>query len=176
MDVILSKVGQLFYSKYKNEEERTFTLTPSQGKKLDNTFENILEEIKKESPREEAISVLFRHGLMTFKIAMIFSALESKDQKILCTDKIFDLSLKLISEVFLDNSLEQLKRMPKASGTSPPNYKKLFDALPKEFNRKKAIDLAKEIGISQRSADGHLKTFKNQGKIIKQEHGSYHKS
>lgn len=176
MDVILSKVGQLFYSKYKNEEERTFTLTPSQGKKLDNTFENILEEIKKESPREEAISVLFRHGLMTFKIAMIFSALESKDQKILCTDKIFDLSLKLISEVFLDNSLEQLKRMPKASDASPPNYKKLFDALPKEFNRKKAIDLAKEIGISQRSADGHLKTFKNQGKIIKQEHGSYHKS
>ena len=176
MDVILSKVGQLFYSKYKNEEERTFTLTPSQGKKLDNTFENILEEIKKESPREEAISVLFRHGLMTFKIAMIFSALESKDQKILCRDKIFDLSLKLISEVFLDNSLEQLKRMPKASDASPPNYKKLFDALPKEFNRKKAIDLAKEIGISQRSADGHLKIFKNQGKIIKQEHGSYHKS
>ena len=173
MDVILSKVGQLFYSKYKNEEERTFTLTPSQGKKLDNTFENILEEIKKESPREEAISVLFRHGLMTFKIAMIFSALESEDQKILCTDKTFDLSLKLISEVFLDNSLEQLKRMPKASGASPSKHKKLFDALPKEFNRKKAIDLAKEIGISQRSADGHLKTLQAQGKIIKQNHGSY---
>ena len=173
MDVILSKVGQLFYSEYKNEEERTFALTPSQGKKLDNTFENILEEIKKETPREEAISVLFRHGLMTFKIAMIFSALESKDQKILCSDKVFDLSLKLISEVFLDNSLEQLKRMPKATVASPSKHKKLFDALPKEFYRKKAIDLAKEIGISQRSADGYLKTLQDQGKIIKQKHGLY---
>ena len=104
---------------------------------------------------------------------MIFSALESKDQKILCTDKVFDLSLKLISEVFLDNSLEQLKRMPKATVASPSKHKKLFDALPKEFNRKKAIDLAKEIGISQRSADGYLKTLQDQGKIIKQKHGLY---
>ncbi len=98
---------------------------------------------------------------------MIFSALESEDQKILCTDKIFDLSLKLISEVFLDNSLEQLKRMPKVAVASPSKQKKLFDVLPKEFQRKKAIDLAKEIRISQRSADGHLKTLQAQGKIIK---------
>ena len=56
---------------------------------------------------------------------------------------------------------------------SPSKHKKLFDALPKEFNRKKSIDLAKEIGISQRSADGHLKTLQVQGKIIKQNHGSY---
>jgi len=33
--------------------------------------------------------------------------------------------------------------------------------------------MAKEIGISQRSADGHLKTLQDQGKIIKQNHGSY---
>ena len=63
--------------------------------------------------------------------------------------------------------------MPKASGASPFKYKKLFDALPKEFNRKKAVDVAKEIGISPRSADGHLKTLQAQGLIIKQKHGSY---
>ena len=89
------------------------------------------------------------------------------------TDKVFDLSLKLISEVFLDNSLEQLKRMPKATVASPSKHKKLFDALPNEFHRKKAIDLAKEIGISQRTADGYLKILQDQGKIIKQKHGLY---
>ena len=73
IDVILSELGQLFYSKYKNEEERTFTLTPSQGKKHDDTFENILEQMKSDGPLEEVIGVLFRHGLMTYKIAMILS-------------------------------------------------------------------------------------------------------
>ena len=63
--------------------------------------------------------------------------------------------------------------MPKASGASPSKYKKLFDALPKEFNRKKAVDLVEEIGIYKRSPDGHLKTLQAQGKIIKQKHGSY---
>jgi len=175
-DVILSKLGQLFYSKYKNEEQRTFTLTPSQGRKHDDTFENILEGIIKDIPQEEAISVFFRHGEMTHKIAMILSALESRDKKILCSDRIYDLSLKLVLEVFLDNSLEQLKRMPKGSFTSPSKHKKLFDALPEEFHRKKAIDLAKEIGISERSGDGYLKTLVDQGEIMWQKHGFYKKS
>jgi hypothetical protein len=176
MDVILSELGQQFYSKYKNEEERTFTLTPSQGKKHDDTFENILEQMKSEGPLEEVIGVLFRHGLMTYKIAMILSALESTDKKILCTDRIYDLSLKLVLEVFLDNALDQLKRMPKSSILSASKHEKLFDALPEEFYRKKAIDLAKEIGISQRSADGYLKILQDHGKIIRQKHGSYRKS
>ena len=176
MDVILSELGQLFYSKYKNEEERTFTLTPSQGKKHDDTFENILEQMKSDGPLEEVIGVLFRHGLMTYKIAMILSALESTDKKILCTDRIYDLSLKLVLEVFLDNALDKLKRMPKSSIMSASKHEKLFDTLPKEFYRKKAIDLAKEIGVSQRSADGYLKILQDQGKLTRQKHGSYRKS
>ncbi|MDA9602383.1 DUF3987 domain-containing protein [Flavobacteriaceae bacterium] len=176
MDVILSELGQLFYSKYKNEEERTFTLTPSQGKKHDDTFENLLEQMKIEGPLEEVIGVLFRHGLMTYKIAMILSALESTDKKILCTDRIYDLSLKLVLEVFLDNALDQLKRMPKSTILSTSKHEKLFNSLPKEFYRKKAIDLAKEIGVSQRSADGYLKILQDQGRLIRQKHGSYRKS
>ena len=168
--------GEFPSSQYKNEEERTFTLTSSQGKKHDDTFENILEQMKSEGPLEEVIGVLFRHGLMTYKIAMILSALESTDKKILCTDRIYDLSLKLVLEVFLDNALDQLKRMPKATVVSPSKHEKLSDALPKEFDRKKVIDLAKKISISQRSADGYVKILQDQGKIIKQKHGSYRKS
>jgi len=66
--------------------------------------------------------------------------------------------------------------MPKSSILSASKHEKLFDALPEEFYRKKAIDLAKEIGISQRSADGYLKILQDHGKIIRQKHGSYRKS
>ena len=175
MDVILSKLGQLFYSKYKNEEERIFALTPSQGEKLDNTFSDLLKELKNESNPEEVVGVLFRHGLMTYKIAMVLSVLESEDKKIICTDKTFELSLNLILEVFLDNALEQLKRMPKSTVVSSSKHEKLLDTLPKEFNRKKAIDLAKKIGISERSADGYLKKLTDESLIKKLNHGLYKK-
>ena len=59
----------------KNEEERTFALTPYQGKKLDNTFSDLLKELKNESNPEEVVGLLFRHGLMSYKIAMILSVL-----------------------------------------------------------------------------------------------------
>jgi predicted transcriptional regulator len=38
-----------------------------------------------------------------------------------------------------------------------------------------AISIAMEIGIPQRSADNYLKILVQQGKIIKQTHGSYKK-
>ena len=74
-----------------------------------------------------------------------------------------------------DNALEQLKRMPKSTVVSPSKHEKLLDTLPKEFNRKKAIDLAKKIGISERSADGYLKKLTDESLIKKLNHGVYKK-
>lgn len=100
MDVSLYKLGQSFYTNQNNNKERIFSLTPKQGKKLDDTFRNVLKTMKKDNGQEEAVSVLFRHGLMTYKVAMTLSAIESNDDKIRCSGKVFDLSLKLITEVF----------------------------------------------------------------------------
>ena len=175
MDVILSELGKSFYTDQKNNDERSFSLTPEQGEKLDNTFAKTLETMKKDDCQEEAVSVLFRHGLMTYKIAMTLSTIESKDQAITCSDKVFDLSMKLISEVFLGNSLDQLKHMSKSNKPSRSKQTLLLKVLPLEFDRKQAIVIAKEIGIPQRSADSYLKILVEQGKIIKQNHGSYKK-
>ena len=175
MDVILSKLGKSFYTNQKNHDERSFSLTPEQGEKLDNTFAKTLEKMKKDDCQEEAVSVLFRHGLMAYKIAMTLSAIESKAEVITCSDKVFDLSMKLISEVFLGNSLDQLKHMSKSNKPSRSKQTLLLKVLPLEFDRKQAIVIAKEIGIPQRSADSYLKILVEQGKIIKQNHGSYKK-
>mgnify|MGYP001269175776 FL=1 len=95
--------------------------------------------MKKDDCQEEAVSVLFRHGLMAYKIAMTLSAIESKAEVITCSDKVFDLSMKLISEVFLGNSLDQLKRMSKSNKSSSSKQTLLLKALPLEFDRKQAI-------------------------------------
>jgi len=173
MDVILSKLGTSFYSDHKNNEERKFSLTPEQGKKLDNTFDEICEKMKKDKCEKEAIGVLYRHGLMTYKIAMTLSAIESKEVKIICSDKIFEISIKLITDVFLDNSLKQLKRMPKSSRPYKSNIDVFLEALPEVFDRKTAISISKKIGIAERSADGYLKKLVEQKLIRKQNHGFY---
>ena len=73
--------------------------------------------------------------------------------------------------IFLSNSSEYQKQVVHRR----PNIKKSFGALPKEFNRKKAIDLAKKIGISERSADGYLKKLTDESLIKKLNHGVYKK-
>ena len=131
--------------------------------------------MKNDDCQEEAVSVLYRHGLMTYNIAMNLSAIESNDDIITCSDKVFDLSINLITDIFLGNSLEQLKLMSKSNINSRSKQISFLKALPIDFERKEAVSVAKEIGIPQRSADNYLKILVQQGKIIKQTHGSYRK-
>lgn len=175
MDVILYKLGESFYTNQKNVKEKRFSLTPEQGKKLDDNFKSILKKMKNDDCQEEAVSVLYRHALMTYKIAMTLSAIESNDDIITCSDKVFDLSINLITDVFLGNSLEQLKRMSNSNINSRSKQISFLKALPIDFERKEAVSVAKKIGIPQRSADNYLKILVQQGKIIKQTHGSYRK-
>ena len=65
--------------------------------------------------------------------------------------------------------------MSKSNMSSSSKQTLLLKALPLEFDRKQAIVKAKEIRISQRSADSYPKILVEQGKIIKQNHGFYKK-
>ena len=76
---------------------------------------------------------------MTYKIAMTLSAIESNDDIITCSDKVFDLSINLITDVFLGNSLEQLKRMSNSNINSRSKQISFLKALPIDFERKEAV-------------------------------------
>ena len=175
LDVVLSKLGESFYKNHKNGEERSFRLTPEQGRKLDTTFKEQIKKMKAKGSTEEAYSVLFRLGLMAYKLAMILSAMESKDTEIECSDKTIDLSIKLILEVFLVNSVNLLKRMSKSTAPSLPRDIALLDSLPVEFGRKQALEQAASMGIKNRTADTMLSTLVKQQIIAKHQHGVYRK-
>ena len=173
MDVILSNLGKSFYTNKDNLALRSFALSSKQGEELDNTFRKRLTKMNDEDCQDDAVSVLLRHGLITYKIAMTLSALDSKENTIICSDKVFDLSIKLTTDVFLVNSIEQLDKISRSNKQTKQSI--FLKRLPNQFDRKQAIDIAKEIDVSMRSADGYLKIFQDQGKIIKQKHGAYHK-
>ena len=168
-------MGESFYTNHKNGEERSFRLTPEQGRKLDTTFKEQIKKMKAKGSPEEAYSVLFRLGLMAYKLAMILSAMESKDTEIQCSDKTIDLSIKLILEVFLVNSVDLLERMSKSTAPSLPRDTALLNALPIEFDRKQAIEQAVSMGIKNRTADGMLSTLVERQMLVKQQHGVYRK-
>tara|TARA_B110000914_G_C15305192_1_gene372953 strand:+ start:292 stop:696 length:405 start_codon:yes stop_codon:yes gene_type:complete len=131
--------------------------------------------MKAKGSPEEAYSVLFRLGLMAYKLAMILSAMESKDTEIECSDKTIDLSIKLILEVFLVNSVDLLQRMSKSTAPSLPRDIALLDSLPVEFGRKQALEQAASMGIKNRTADTMLSTLVKQQIIAKHQHGVYRK-
>jgi len=173
VDVIIDEIGKEFSNGNKNKEPRTFNITKTQGDRLNETFRAKLEELKIEQ-NDTAVSVLFRHGLMVYKIAMVLSILNSKDKDIICADLYFDISLSLVTHVFYENSYQLLKKMGgKTVKTS--SYKVVYEFLPDSFTRKQAVQVFKKAGLKERSTDAYLVKMANDGLIAKKAHGAYEK-
>ena len=79
---------------------------------------------------------------------------------------------KAVNIVWLKRDLRSQDHEPLLMAECAGSFLK---ALPIDFERKEAVSVAKGIGIPQRSADNYLKILVQQGKIIKQTHGSYRK-
>lgn len=113
---------------------------------------------------EDAASVVYRLGVILFRICMIFTALrkfENGDctKNITCTDDDFQAAL-MFSDVYLEHSLlmfNNLEEQKESKSYKMPNNKKqLFEQLPKEFQRKEAVSIGKKLGLSERSVDEFL--------------------
>jgi hypothetical protein len=145
-------------------EETTFELTYDQWQYFNNTFRKHLYEVGAFTG-EDAASVVFRLGLITFRIAMILSTLRKFDngeaaKTIFCTDEDFDTSLK-ISSTFLEHSILMFNNLPKQDVSKEfkggDNKRKFFEALPIEFLRQEAVALGLTFQLSTRTVDEILR-------------------
>jgi len=112
----------------------------------------------------EEYKIVYRLGLILFRICMIFTSLRkyengdcSKD--VTCTDDDFQASL-MLSDVYLQHSLLMFNNLEENKDPilykMPNNKKQLLDQLPKEFQRKEAVAIGKKLGLSERSVDDFL--------------------
>lgn len=132
---------------------------------------------------EDAQSAVKRLGLILYRFCMIFTAIRKfsskiKDSELYCKDEDFDSALSLV-EVYLQHSVKMFSNLPKqeAQGSfkSGDNKKLFFDALPKQFYRKEAVEIGKKFNIAERSVDSLLKIWK--GSYLHQpKNGSYEKT
>jgi hypothetical protein len=158
----LSKTVMEMYDFFENSPTNIY-LTQKQWDKLNNAFHDKLMNVVIFTS-VDAASIVYRLGLILFRICMIFTSLRkfengdcSKD--VTCTDDDFEAAL-ILSDVYLQHSLlmfNNLEEQKEAKEYKMPNNKKqLLDQLPQEFQRKEAVALGKKLGLSERSVDDFL--------------------
>jgi hypothetical protein len=145
-------------------EELTLQLKDEQWDKFNPAFSSYLQQINT-FVSEDALSVVKRLGLILYRFCMLFTAIrkykaDDYHKEIYCTDTDFDTALALI-HVYLQHSIIMFENLPKQEGggvfKSGSNKKLFFEALPNDFQRKEAIEIAKNFNMSERSVATFLK-------------------
>ena len=140
-------------------------LKPSQWHTINTEFPKMLVEVVTFTS-EDAAGVVFRLGLILYRICMILSALRKfengeAEPVITCTDEDFNTAL-LIVQTYLQHSLLMFNNLPKQNETmqfhSGDGKRKFFEALPQEFTRKEATELGTKFKLSARTVDDILKS------------------
>ncbi|WP_157209284.1 DUF3987 domain-containing protein [Mariniflexile maritimum] len=167
---------------YFERDELILQLTDEQWNKFNPTFSAYLQQINT-FVSEDALSVVKRLGIILYRFCMLFTAIrkfKANDyhKEIFCSDIDFETALSLI-KVYLQHSIIMFENLPKQGEQSVfksgQNKKLFFEALPNNFQRKEAIEIAKSFNISERSVGTFLKSCL--GKFLDQpEYGFYRKT
>jgi hypothetical protein len=115
---------------------------------------------------EDAASIVFRLGLITFRLCMIFTAMRKVENAemsdvMYCTQADFNNAL-MITQTYLQHNILMFNNLPKQNDKmeflSGDSKRKFFDALPEEFSRKEATETGKKFSLGTRTIDEMLKT------------------
>lgn len=156
-------------------------LSADQWNQLNNTFRMILSDVTIFTG-EDAASIVFRLGLITFRLCMVFSALRKVEnaemtEEMYCTEQDFNTAL-LITQTYLQHNILMFNNLPKQDDKmlflSGDSKRKFFDALPNEFTRKQATEIGKSFTLSARTTDNILKAALGKS-ITKIKSGFYQK-
>lgn len=167
------KFTQDLCDKFSSQSNRLFNLTESQGKTLDETYSELLDD-KYNSYHGDSGSLVVRHGLITYKIAMVLSAVRTHKPVIECEDKDFETAMKL-TEVYLAHGLNVFQKINNRENKLPLNEERWMNKLPREFKTSEAISIARNLGINNRTAYYKLKNYVQTGLLKKLKTGIYRK-
>jgi hypothetical protein len=174
---IFEDYSAMLCGKFRSNKQQRFFMTQEQGMKLDATFE---EELVHNAAlyQDSVVGVVFRLGLMCFKIAMVLTALRSDEENITCTDEDCNTAITLIKEVYLKHAINMLTKLDKQSNKLNSSQNKLMDWIKTRdsFKRGEILSIAIANGIKDRTLSEMLKVFIEKRLIIKVSHGVYSKT
>ena len=167
------KFTQDLCNKFSSQSSIQFNLTESQGEILDNIFSETLDE-KYQLHSGDSSSLVLRLGEITYKIAMVLSAVRTDDPIIECEDRDFDTAMEL-TKVYLAHGLNVFQKINNRENKLPLNEERWMNKLPKEFTTGEAIIIAKKLGIKERTVYKKLRDYVENELLKKVKTGLYRK-
>lgn len=184
LDRVFDRYGEQFfefYERIKANGDMTFELTKEQQKRFNEYFSDLQVEYF-DFCGKDYIGTVRRLGIITFRIAMVLSAVGIMDtgdfsEMIVCSDTDFNTSIE-ISKVLVKHAARVFRSLPEAEtplqGKRKPKYE-LLNALPDRFDRVQYLNFADKLGIPKSTADKQIKRYLNGGLIVKNDFNVYEK-
>lgn len=184
LDSYFNHLGNQFHDLYKflqsSLEPMRFCLTSGQQQAF-NTYFSQTQNQYLYLCGLDYLATVRRLGLITFRIAMILTALRIMDNgelqsPLVCSDTDFNTALSMV-KILVQHAAQVYQQLPTEAATAlPHNQKQQFlDALPAEFSRQTYLNAAKLLGIPPKTAEKHIKRFADSGLIIHFAHDQYRK-
>ncbi len=113
---------------------------------------------------DDIAGVVYRLGLITFRICMVFTALRKVEDgdtasTVFCTDEDFTAAI-LLSKVYIEHSIMIFNSLSDAEAEEnfkpATNKEKLIPLLPETFSRKQAVEEGAKLCLSTRTVDALL--------------------
>ena len=184
LDSYFIMLGNQFHDLYKflqsSNEPMRFCLTSNQQQSF-NTYFSQTQNQYLYLCGLDYLATVRRLGLITFRMAMILTALRIMDNgelqsPLVCSDVDFKTALSMV-KVLVQHAARVYQQLPAdAVKATIPNQKQQFlDALPAEFSRQIYLNAAGLLGIPPKTAEKHIKRFTDNGLIIHFAHDQYRK-
>ncbi|MGC3978285.1 MAG: DUF3987 domain-containing protein [Paludibacteraceae bacterium] len=184
LDHYFDHLGVQFYDLYKclesQAEPMRFCLTVSQQQQFNSYFEQTQIQYI-ELCGEDYIGTIRRLGLITFRLAMILTAVRIMDtgelhSPLVCIDTDFNIAMEMV-KVLVQHAAHVFQQLPTDTAAKvQPNQKQQFlNMLPAEFDRQTYLAVAQKLNIQPKTAEKQIARFAKTGLINHFAHDKYRK-
>lgn len=184
LDHYFDHLGDQFHELYKCLQSQVkpmrFCLSVSQQKQFNSYFEQTQIQYI-ELCGEDYIGTVRRLGLITFRIAMILTALRIMDNgelrsPLVCSDTDFNIAMEIV-KVLVQHAAHVFQQLPTVTAAKvQPNQKQQFlNMLPVEFDRQTYLSVADKLKIPAKTAEKQIARFAKTGLINHYAQNQYRK-
>ncbi|GHT84809.1 hypothetical protein FACS18947_2770 [Bacteroidia bacterium] len=183
LDLYFKDLGEHFHDFYnclQQQQEMRFCQTASQQQAFNAYFAQTQVQFLA-LYGDDYIATVRRLGLITFRIAMILTALRLIQSQhfttpLICSDTDFKTALEMV-KILVQHAAKVFDALPADPAPPTTNNPKLalLQALPVQFDRAKYVEVAAQLQIPESTADKQIARFLNAGLITRQTHGNYTK-
>jgi hypothetical protein len=167
-----------FYEALKSSKDVQYFLTAEQQQSFHAFFNKCFQHYFN-LKGEEYIGTIRRLGLITFRLSMILSALRLMDsgeipERLICEEQDFNSAIA-IAETLIIHASYIFNQLPESEQVirKPSKRERFYEALPPQFNRQGYLEVAVQLGIKDKTAQGYITNFVKGGLLHRDEKDCY---